>query len=374
MIITDINIDGFKNLNNINITLDPSVNIITGKNAQGKTNIIEAIWILSGVKSFRATKEKDFINFNKENANISINFKNSLRQQNINVTLSKNQLRSKKIEINGIDNKNFSSLFGNLKCMIFTPEDLFLTKGSPKERRNFIDLCISQIKPGYFKVINKYENILNQRNKLLKNISMGISKKSDLEIWDLQLAKIGSYISLLRYNYINKLNVFAQKLYNELSENKEDISLYYKSTIFDTLKDKTDYKNNMANEYMSKIIQNIKEDLKYSYTSVGVHRDDIQIDLNNYSLKEFGSQGQCRSVSIVLKLAAAYILSEECGDSPIILLDDVLSELDESRQKFILTSIKNMQIIITSCNNINLRINNRKIGKNLIVNNGTIID
>lgn len=373
MIITDINFNGFKNLKNINVNLDPKVNIISGKNAQGKTNIIEAIWILSGLKSFRQSKEKDLIDINKNEAKLSLCFKDNLRDQKIEVCLIKNAIKNKKILLNGLEKKNLSSLFGNLKCIIFTPEDLNLTKGAPKERRNFIDLCVSQIKPGYLKVVNKYEMILNQRNKLLKNITLGISPKEDLEVWDEQLAKMGAYISFLRYSYCKKLNIFAKNLYNQLSDNKESIEISYTSSIFKSLEGKSDYKNEMFFEYLNQMKTSLKEDLKYCYTSIGTHRDDIDIKINNLPLKDFGSQGQCRSVSIVLKLTSAYILLEETKEAPVILLDDVLSELDESRQMFIITCIKDMQVIITSCNKINLSINNKKIGKNLIIENGTIL-
>ena len=372
MKITKLDINGFKNLKNVNITLDPQLNIFSGENAQGKTNIIEAIWIMSGCKSFRGTKEKDMIDINGEKADINLSFENNLREQTISYSVLKNYLKDKNITLNGVKLKYLSKLFGNLKCVIFTPEDLELSKGSPDKRRSYIDLCISQIKPGYFSVINKYEALLMQRNNLLKKINMGISQADELEVWDEQLARMGSYITLLRYSYIKKLNVFSRKLYDEISMNKEILELSYNSTVFKKIEGRTDYKGEMAEEYLSLMKKNLKDDLKFGFSQIGIHRDDLITKLNNLPSRDFGSQGQQRSIALILKLAQAYILLEETDDAPVILLDDVLSELDENRQKFILSSIKEMQVIITSCNDLDNNINIKHKGKNFIVSGGMV--
>lgn len=374
MNITKLDINGFKNLKNVNITLDPDLNIFCGENAQGKTNIIEAIWLMSGCKSFRGTKEKDMIDLNGEKVEIGLSFKNSMREQRIEVALQKNNLKDKNITLNGVKQKLLSKLFGNLKCVIFTPEDLELAKGSPEKRRSYVDLCISQIKPGYFSVINKYETILMQRNNLLKKINQGICKIDELEVWDEQLARMGSYITILRYNYIKKLNIFAKRLYDKISLNKEILELSYNSTVFKEIEGRTDYKGEMAEEYLSLMKKNLNDDLKFGFTQVGIHRDDLITKINSLPSREFGSQGQQRSIALILKIAQAYILLEETDESPVILLDDVLSELDINRQKFILSSIKEMQIIITSCNDIDKIFTKRKLGKKFIVSNGQVIE
>lgn len=374
MNITKLDINGFKNLKNVNITLDPDLNIFCGENAQGKTNIIEAIWLMSGCKSFRGTKEKDMIDLNGEKVEIGLSFKNSMREQRIEVALQKNNLKDKNITLNGVKQKLLSKLFGNLKCVIFTPEDLELAKGSPEKRRSYVDLCISQIKPGYFSVINKYETILMQRNNLLKKINQGICQIDELEVWDEQLARMGSYITILRYNYIKKLNIFAKRLYDKISLNKEIIELSYNSTVFKEIEGRTDYKGEMAEEYLFLMKKNLNDDLKFGFTQVGIHRDDLITKINSLPSREFGSQGQQRSIALILKIAQAYILLEETDESPVILLDDVLSELDINRQKFILSSIKEMQIIITSCNDIDKIFTKRKLGKKFIVSNGQVIE
>lgn len=367
MIINNIYINGFKNLENINFDPNEKVNIIYGENAQGKTNLIEAIWLLSGAKSFRSSRQTDLIGFDKDIAEFGLKFKDDIREQEISVTLRK-ETKEKKILLNGIKQRGFSSLFGKLKCVVFTPEDLELSKGSPDIRRSFIDLCISQIKPQYAKTVAKYEQILAQRNTLLKNIISGISNQNELDIWDEQMASLGSYISVLRYHYTKKLEIYSGQLYLEISKNKEDMKLLYQSSVFDNLEDRTDYHGEMAKEYLSALKNSRSDDLRFGYSTVGVHRDDISILINNISARDYGSQGQNRSCALCLKLGQAYILYEEIKDMPVILLDDVLSELDSKRKEFVMSQIKNMQIFITCCEDI------KDIkGKKFLVKDGKII-
>lgn len=349
MIINKIKVNGFKNLKDIDINLNENINIFCGENAQGKTNLIEAVWLCTGLKSFRNTKDKDFINLNSDTSFIEIKFTDSFRTQKINFNIAKPNIKDKAVFLNDVRLAFPSKLFGNLNCIVFTPEDLELSKGSPERRRKFIDLSISQIKKSYIGVINKYDNIINQRNRLLKNISLGISKKEELEIWDEQLAKLGSYISVLRYAYTKKLNLTAKKLYNDISCGKEDLNIKIYSTIFDSLENREDYMGKMAEEYFKILSQNIDDDIRLGYTQMGVHRDDLITEINGLPSREYGSQGQNRSIALILKLAQAYILSDELKDSPVILLDDVLSELDKNRQNFIFSKIKNMQVFITCC-------------------------
>lgn len=351
MIISRIDIDGFKNLKCVQLVPDEKLNIIIGENAQGKTNLIEAIWICSGCKSFRNTKDKDMIAFTKERAAIDLSFKDFQREQKIQIRMKKDNFREKAIAQNGVRIKTMSKLFGGLKCVIFTPEDLELSKGSPENRRSYLDLCISQIKRGYKKVIDDYDNLISQRNSLLKNISYGISKPAELDVWDEQIARLGSYISMLRFNYTKKLNCFAKKLYDKISSGNEVLELSYSSTVFDSLEEQTDFNGEMARQYLSLLKKVRNDDIRTGFSQKGVHRDELVTRIDGLSAREFGSQGQQRSVSLILKLSQAYILFEETRDSPIILLDDVLSELDKKRQDFVLSQIEKMQVFITCCNN-----------------------
>lgn len=355
MKITNVKIDGFKNLNNVDISPCDKTNIIFGENAQGKTNLIEALWICSGVKSFRGTKDKEFININGNRAEIEVTFENKFRTQNIKISCAKPSVKDKNVTLNGVKLKSVSKLFGNLNCVVFTPEDLEITKGSPDNRRRFIDLCISQIKNSYAGVLAKYEILLEQRNKLLKYIPLGMSNREELEVWDIQLAKMGAYISMLRYNYTKKLNIYASQLYSKLTSGKETLDISYFSTIYDNLEGREDFGGEMAKEYFEKLKLNYSEDVKNGFTQSGVHRDEIIMNINGLLSRVYGSQGQNRSVAIVLKLSQASILFDEIRDEPIILLDDVLSELDSSRQEFIREKIEDFQIFITCCDKMTVK-------------------
>ena len=348
MIITEFTADGFKNLRNISISPSEGVNVIHGENAQGKTNLIEAIWILSGARSFRGTKEKDMIAFDGEFARLGLRLRDSSREQVIEAVISRNP-RERKITLNGVKQRYLSGLFGALKCVVFTPEDLELSKGSPDNRRDFIDLCVSQIKPAYSKTVAKYENVLLQRNALLKNISLGISSPADLDVWDEQMSRLGAYISVLKYQYTKKLSIFAKKLYDEISNYREDFSLGYLSTVYQSLEGREDWSGEMAAEYLEMLRRNRNEDIRVGFTSAGIHRDDVGVIINGSLAKDFGSQGQNRSAALAMKLGQAFILNEETFEMPVILLDDVLSELDKSRREFIISKLSGMQVFITCC-------------------------
>ncbi|MDO5125207.1 MAG: DNA replication/repair protein RecF [Ruminococcus sp.] len=372
MFVTKLNVDGFKNLKKINIKPHQNINIFCGKNAQGKTNLIESIWLCSGVKSFRNTKDKSMIDINGEVSNIELSFKDKIREQVINYNMAKPNFKDKNVYLNGVKLKAPSNLFGNFDCVIFTPEDLELSKGSPDNRRKFLDLSVSQIKNSYNSIIIKYENILEQRNALLKNINQGKSSIEDLDIWDTQLASMGAYISLLRYNYTKKLNIFAKRLFSEISDNKENLELCYFSTVYDNIDDKKDYRGEMTEEYLRCLKNSVKDDIRAGFTSKGVHRDDLVGYINGLAVRDFASQGQHRSLALILKLAQAYILTEETKDAPCILLDDVLSELDVSRQKFVISKINDMQVFITCCN-MNIPFDKNSSGKIFFIENGRIV-
>ncbi|MGN1113903.1 MAG: DNA replication/repair protein RecF [Oscillospiraceae bacterium] len=371
MYITRLEVNGFKNLKNIDIKPHPRLNVFCGKNAQGKTNLVEAIWLCSGVKSFRNTKDKSMINVERDSMNIILDFTNNFRQQQICYKMSKQNLKDKNITLNGVKLKMPSKLFGNLNCVVFTPEDLELSKGSPENRRKFMDLSTSQIKKSYNSVINKYSLLLDQRNTLLKKISMGISKKDELEVWDIQLASMGAYISLIRYKYAHKLNLFTSRLYDEISGGTEKLELEYCSTVYKNIEKYEDYRGEMTDVYMQTLKDSLNDDLRMGFTSKGVHRDDLCGYINGFPSKEFASQGQHRSIALVMKLAQAYILKEEIDDAPCILLDDVLSELDLSRQKFVISKIHDMQVFITCCDK-NIPFNKKTKGKLYFISEGKI--
>lgn len=371
MFVTKLEVKGFKNLKNISINTHKKLNIFCGKNAQGKTNLVEAIWLCSGVKSFRNTKDRSMVDINGDVMNITLHFQNKEREQVIEYKMARPNVKEKITSINGIKLSSPSKLFGNLNCVVFTPEDLELSKGSPENRRKFLDLSVSQIKISYNKVISKYETLLEQRNTLLKNISQGKAKKEDLEIWDIQLASMGAYISLLRYNYAKKLNTFAKKLYSEISGGKESLELKYQSTVFSEMDSFSDYRGEMTEIYLNCLEKNLNDDIRAGFTTKGVHRDDLCGYIDNLAVRDFASQGQHRSLALVMKLSQAYILMEEIDDSPCILLDDVLSELDLSRQKFVISKINDMQVFITCCDK-NIPFDKNQHGKMFFISEGRI--
>lgn len=372
MNITELKVNGFKNLKDIVIEPHRDLNIFYGDNAQGKTNLIEAIWLCSGVRSFRSTKDKDMIDISAEAMSIELSFRSSEREQRISYRMAKPYIKEKSCTLNGVKVKAPSKLFGGLSCVIFTPEDLELSKGSPEKRRQFIDLSAAQIKNSYKPVSEKYDQILEQRNMLLKSIALGRSGKDELEVWDIQLAQMGAYITLLRYNYSKKLGEYAGRLYSEISGGRERLELRYGSTVFERLEGRLDYRNDLSAEYLEVLKGNRDEDIRLGYTGKGVHRDDLYAYIDGLSARDFASQGQHRSIALVMKLAQANILLDETDEAPIFLLDDVLSELDPSRQEFIISRIDNMQVFITCCDDSIPR-NVKKSGKMYHIGGGRIV-
>ncbi len=354
MKITSIRADGFRNLKEVDIALHPKLNIFCGSNAQGKTNLLEALWLCTGERSFRGSKDRDMIAADGKKLSISAEFEDNRRVQTIDYAFSRSDMKNKKLLINGVSMKNPSELLGKLRCVIFTPEDLSLSKGSPDNRRSFCDQSVSQLKLSYRNVADKYKRILEQRNLQLKLIASGKSDDSMLDIWDIQLAQMGAYITMLRYNYCKKLNSTASALYEEISSGAERLDIVYNSTVYKELEGRIDYKGDLFGEYYDKLTGSRADDIRAGFTIHGVHRDDLLCGINGMAAKDFASQGQHRSIALIMKLSQAYILGEEMCDPPCILLDDVLSELDAARQSFVMNKIKGMQVLITCCDSSQL--------------------
>ncbi|MDD6826498.1 MAG: DNA replication and repair protein RecF [Oscillospiraceae bacterium] len=351
MYIKRIIINGFKNLKQIDFSPGKSFNIIYGQNAQGKTNILEAIWISTGCRSFRNSKEKDYICFDGDEFDIKIIFQDELRTQEINYRMVRKSLKNKLITLNGVVQKNSSRLFENFKCIAFLPDDIDLIKGTPDRRRSFTDLCYSQLKPKSMSYIRKYDQLIAQRNAVIKNIILGKDSEESLDLWDRQLAVAGSYISFMRNQYVIKLSKYCQELYSKIAGGKETLSVSYQSNIFPSDFEYPESPDTSMTEiYYNKLKKSISDDLRLGYTHTGVGRDDISLKINNLSVKDYGSQGQQKSTALVMRLAQAQIYSDEKLESPVILLDDVMGELDENRQRFVCSIIADMQVFITTCN------------------------
>ena len=373
MFITELSVNGFKNLKEIDIKPHEKINIFCGQNAQGKTNLIESIWLCSGARSFRGTKDKRMIGDDAQVMDVRLRFKNSFREQEIRYAMAKPNIKEKNVSLNGVKLKAPSKLFGELNCVIFTPEDLELSKGSPDKRRQFTDLSVAQIRNSYNAVIEKYEKLIDQRNSLLKSINWGKGRREELEGWDVQLAQMGAYISLMRHKYIEKLGRYAKELYSEISGEREVLDIGYLSTVYGRgeLENAVDYKEELREKYLEALKNGIEEDIRAGFTQKGVHRDDVVCRINGNLVREDASQGQHRSVALIMKLSQAYILNEEIDDYPVILLDDVLSELDPSRQRFVISKIHDMQVFITCCD-MNIPFDEKQHGKIFNIDKGQI--
>lgn len=350
MIVTYAEIDGFKNLRRISFAPDEKYNIIVGQNAQGKTNLLEAMWILSGCRSFRGSKEKDYICLSGNKMSSEIKIRDSVREQKISFEMTKSASSPKQLHINGVKQKGTKALFDVFKCIAFTPDDAEIVKGSPERRRSFIDMAASQLNPLFVMHVTKNNGIMNQRNALLKEIMNGNAPPDILEVWDRQAAHEGALISYMRNDYVNKINEICGRLYRTISGGMENLELEYRSNVYKP----ADFDNPCGEEafeqYYKKLRESSEYDIRTGSTHAGVNRDEILIKINGVSAREFGSQGQIKSAALVMKLAQAEIFMKKNKDAPVVFLDDVMGELDESRQKFVFDIIKDMQVFLTTCN------------------------
>ncbi len=343
MWINKIKINDFRNYNNQEIDLGKNINVFYGENAQGKTNIIEAIFLCSMGKSFRAKQDKEMIKLDKKNANVEIEFFKSDRDSKIKIQLS----NKKEVFINGIKIKKLSELLGNLNIVMFTPDDINILKGGPQNRRRFLDIMISQLKPNYMHTLSLYAKTLEQRNNYLKQIKEENKSEELLDIWDEKLAEYAFIISKYRNEFINKIINKIKKIHSEITNNKEEIKIEYLTECLNKI------------EYLDLLKKRRKLDIIKSYTTKGIHRDEFIIYINDKELSTYGSQGQHRTAMLSLKLSELEIIEEEVGEKPILLLDDFMSELDSNRRTHFLEKINDTQVIITCTDKIDIE--NKKI-------------
>ena len=343
MWINKIEINNFRNYKKQEINFDKNINLFFGENAQGKTNIIEAIFLGSMGKSFRAKKDKEMITLGEEKSLINIYYQKKDRDGNIKIELG----NRKNVYINGIKIKKLSELLGNINVIIFTPDDINILKGGPQNRRRFLDIMISQLRPNYMHNLNLYLKTLEQRNNYLRQIKEENKNEDLLNIWDEKLVEYGIKIYNYRKEFIDKIKDKIKKIHKEITNGKVEIEIDYITECISTEK------------YLELLKQRRKLDIIKGYTTKGIHRDDFMIYINKKELGIYGSQGQHRTVILSLKLAELDIVKEEINDSPILLLDDFMSELDEIRRKNLLEKIEDIQVIITCTEKIDIE--NKKI-------------
>lgn len=357
MIIKSIELANYRNYENLNLSFDKGVNILYGDNAQGKTNVLEAIYVSATTKSHKGSKDKEIIKFEMDESHIRSMIERHNMEYRVDMHLRR--FKSKGIAINGQKIKKASELIGLLNVVFFSPEDLSIIKDGPSERRRFIDMELCQLDKSYLYNLNQYNKILNNRNKLLKDIYYNPSLKETLDIWDEQLVMYGSQIIKRRAVFIEELNKIIFDIHLKLSGDKEKLYIAYEPD--------TD-----AEIFSTKTRINRERDLKLAQTTSGPHKDDCIFKIGDCDIRKYGSQGQQRTAALSLKLSEIELVKRVTKDTPVLLLDDVLSELDSNRQNHLLNSIGNIQTIIT-CTGLDDFINNRfEINKIFKVTAGTV--
>ncbi len=325
----------FRNIENACLEFSPGTNILVGSNAQGKTAAIEGIYLFARGKSFRSQHDTDMIRFDCDFATADMEFNDGRRDHKMRIAYSRDGRRLCKH--NGVDIKKLSEFIGHFRAVIFCPTHLSLVKDGPSVRRGFIDTAISQIKPSYISDLQKYNNILSQRNALIKNAYFQRDVfDATVEYWSAQLAREAEKISKKRADYVELLSEYADHFIGDMTDGREKLSLVYRHQ-------KTE------EEYFKELMSNHERELKYGSTLYGIHKDDVDILLGGHEARSFASQGQQRSIALALKLSEGEISKKECGSYPIFLLDDVLSELDNRRREYVLSGLSDRQTFITSC-------------------------
>jgi DNA replication and repair protein RecF len=338
--------ENFKSIIHSESVFSPAVNILWGDNAQGKTNTLEAIWLLTGVRSFRGGGERGFFRDGADTYRLFCEYTDILRISELEIKAAKPSVKN--VTANGVPLERVSLLFGRLKAVLFTPEDLSLIKAAPETRRAFLDLTISQVKPNYAKVLVRYNRVLSQRNAYLKEHYGDIA--ADTEAWDIQLAKTGAFISVYRRFFCEKIKKSAENFYSEISGGKDTLSLKFAPSAMSEIEIPAKTSPDFEEFYLGKLRAKMRDDLRQGFTSVGIHRDDLAIFIDDKPAREFASQGQSRTAALSLRLSEAENINLGTGEMPVIMLDDVFSELDRDRRKFLITQFEKSaaQVIITT--------------------------
>lgn len=346
MILKRLQLRQYRNYDSLELEADPGANLIIGENAQGKTNLLESIYVLALTKSHRTYKDRELTNWEKEHSRIYGEVEKKYGLYKLELSF---HAKGKKAKINGLEQSRLSDFIGSLNVVMFAPEDLSIVKGSPGVRRRFMDMEISQVHPSYVHHLNQYQKILNQRNQLLKQ--QGFSENKEqlstlLDVWDEQLADYGSKIVKKRQTFINKLKIWAKEIHGSITSHRENLEIVYAPSF--EIEDFTD-ETVLFKQFMIKLSQVRSQELKRGVTLVGPHRDDLFFYINDKEAQTYGSQGQQRTTALSVKLAELELIREEVGEYPILLLDDVLSELDQFRQtQLIETFRQKVQTFITT--------------------------
>ena len=359
MIVESLKLQNYRNYEYLNMNFDEKINIIYGDNAQGKTNILESMYVCATSKSHRGSKDREIIRFDNDESHIKEKVKKNDMNYRIDMHLKKN--KPKGIAVNGIPIKRAVELFGILNIVFFSPEDLNIIKNGPSERRRFIDMELSQLDKIYLDCLINYNKVVNQRNSLLKEYAFSGREDiiSSLDIWDMQLVKYGNDVIKSREKFVKEINDLVKSIHTKLSGDREQLEIIYEPCV-------------KEQDFESELVRVRDRDLKFKCTNIGPHKDDMCFLINGMDVRKYGSQGQQRTAALSLKLAEIELVKQIIHDTPVLFLDDVLSELDSRRQNFLLDSIGNIQTMIT-CTGLDEFINNRfSINKIFKVVNGTV--
>ncbi len=339
MYVKRIELKNFRNYTSQSAEFSPSLNLLCGDNAQGKTNLLEAVYLCATGYSPRATRDRQLILRDQDNGSVSLEVVRKDGVSTVEIFLSKSE--NKRIRINGLPILKMGELFGKLNAVFFSPDELRLVKETPEERRRFMDVDLSQMSKAYYYTLMRYNRALKQRNVLIKKTQPSALKEM-LPVWDAQLAHEGARIVRQRKEFVKRLSSHAKEVHAFLTDGKEELSLSYAGTGADAETDAI-----LEATLNEKLRENFEKDVSLGFTTTGPHRDDIRILANGTDMRLFGSQGQQRTCALSMKLAELEIFKETCGEFPILLLDDVLSELDLNRQKKLFAYIRNVQTILT---------------------------
>lgn len=332
MYIESLELKNYRNYQNLQLDFDKGTNIFYGDNAQGKTNILESVYLCGTTKSHRGSKDKEIIRFGEEESHIRMMIRKDELSYKIDMHLRKN--KAKGVAINGLPIKKARELFGIVNLVFFSPEDLNIIKNGPGERRRFMDLELCQLDQIYLTDLAGYNHIVNQRNRLLKDLYMNPSLRETLDIWDMQMLQYGTKIIKKRKDFVRDLNQVIQDIHHNLTGGIEHLEVVYEPST-------------EAEDFENVLKKNRERDIRMKMTSAGPHRDDLSFVVNGIDIRKYGSQGQQRTAALSLKLSEIYLVKEKIKDTPILLLDDVLSELDNNRQTYLLDCIHDIQTLIT---------------------------
>ncbi|MBQ4108377.1 MAG: DNA replication/repair protein RecF [Clostridia bacterium] len=345
MNVTKIEFNSFRNIESETVEFSDGINVIYGENAQGKTNILEGIYLFARGKSFRAFKDKELVNFDSNVAYAKMDFKSRDEETRLGVEISKSQ--SKKFYRNNVKVNKTSEIIGEFRAVLFCPSHLGIIKDAPSVRRKFIDVAISQLRPVYLKMMTRYNQVLEERNTIIKmNPQEREANEALIDVYSEELAALCADIADIRNDYIKKLDHWVKIFFNEMTDGKEAPKITYESNGTEA-----DFENREAlkQRYLHLLTDYKEREYKYGATLFGIHKDDLKIEINGRDSRLYSSQGQQRSLALSMKMAEGEISRESKGEYPVFLFDDVLSELDDSRKKYILSNIKGKQVIITAC-------------------------